>query len=297
MKKIKYLLLIIILFSFSITPVFASTNIFTRTEDNLLISSDIAVTSENLDNILSTPAVDASEKIYDFADLLTVSEEEKVYHIVDDFISKTGFDLAIVTINENNKFSAREYADDFYDYNFFGNDGEHSGILFLIDMDTREIYMSTTGKASSMYSDYRVDIILDAIYQDFSNADYLNGIIKFVTILENYDTMGLPSNKDSKYAIGIDGEVYREFPWLIVFGAPIVITAIVIGIMIHKNKIVRVATSSREYLDKNSLNIRTVSDRLISTNTIAVPIASSSGGSSHHLGSSGRSHGGGGHRF
>lgn len=300
MKKFKYLLLIVILFGFCIIPVSASTNTFTRTEDNLLVSPDITVTSRNLDNILGTPAVDASEKVYDFAELLTPSEEEQIYNHIKKFINKTDLDLAVVTINDNNKFSAMEYADDFYDYNDFGTDLEYSGVLFLVDMDTREIYMSTTGKAISMYSDYRIDMMLDAIYQDFSNENYFNGITKFVTILENYDTIGLPSNKDSKYAIGINGEVYRKFPWFIVFGFPIVITAIVIGIMIYKNKIVRVATSSREYLDKDSLKIKIVSDRLISTNTVAIPISTSSsgsGGSSHHSGSSGRSHGGGGHRF
>ncbi len=301
MKKFKYLLLIVILFGFCIIPVSASTNTFTRTEDNLLVSPDITVTSQNLDNILGTPAVDASEKVYDFAELLTPSEEEQIYNRVQKFINKTNLDLAVVTINDNNKFSAMEYADDFYDYNDFGTDSEYSGVLFLVDMDTREIYMSTTGKAISMYSDYRIDMTLDAIYQDFSNENYLNGITKFVTIIENYDTMGLPSNKDSKYAINNSGEVYRKFPWLIVFGIPSVITAIVIGILISKNKLVRVATSSREYLDKDSLKIKTVSDRLVSTNTIAVPRSSGSSsggvGSSRYSGSSGRSHGGGGHRF
>ena len=301
MKKIRYFLLTVILFVFCIIPVYASTNTFTRTEDNLLISSDITVTSQNLDNILNTPAIDASEKIYDFADLLTPSEEEEIYQQVNQFINKTNFDLAIVTINDNNKLSAMEYADDFYDYNDFGTDAEYSGILFLIDMDTREIYMSTTGKAIAMYSDSRIDMTLDAIYQEFSERHYMQGITKFVTIIENYDTMGLPSNKDSQYAISDTGEIYREFPWLIVLGAPLAITIIVIGIMIHKNKLVRVATSSREYLDKDSLKMRVVTDRLIFTNTVAVPLSTSSssggGGSSHHSGSSGRSHGGGGHRF
>ena len=260
MRKVCYLLLIVILFSFCIVPVSASTNTFSRTEDNLLVSSDITVTSQNIDNILNTPAVDASEKVYDFAELLTLSEEEKLYHQVEQFMDSANLDLAIVTISENNKLNAREYADDFYDYNGFGTDSEHSGVLFLVDMDTREIYMSTTGKAISLYSDYRIDMTLDAISQEFSNQNYYQGITKFVTILKNYDTIGLPSNKDSKYAIGDDGEVYREFPWLIVLGVPFAITAIVIGVMIHKNKLVRAATSSREYLDKDSLKINTVSD-------------------------------------
>ena len=83
MRKVCYLLLIVILFSFCIVPVSASTNTFSRTEDNLLVSSDITVTSQNIDNILNTPAVDASEKVYDFAELLTLSEEEKLYHQVE----------------------------------------------------------------------------------------------------------------------------------------------------------------------------------------------------------------------
>ena len=172
MRKVCYLLLIVILFSFCIVPVSASTNTFSRTEDNLLVSSDITVTSQNIDNILNTPAVDASEKVYDFAELLTLSEEEKLYHQVEQFMDSANLDLAIVTISENNKLNAREYADDFYDYNGFGTDSEHSGVLFLVDMDTREIYMSTTGKAISLYSDYRIDMTLDAISQEFSNQNY-----------------------------------------------------------------------------------------------------------------------------
>ena len=302
MRKFKYLLLMFFLFCFSVVPVSASTNTFVRTEDNLLISPNITVTSYNLDNILNTSAVDASEKVYDFADLLTPSEEEEIYDCVQDFIEKTNFDLAIVTISENNKSSAMEYADDFYDYNDFGIDSEYSGLLFLIDMDIREIYVSTTGKAISMYSDYRIDKILDAIYQDFSNKKYFNGITKFVTILRNYDTIGLPSNKDSMYEIKDNGEIARIFPWLIVLGIPFSITAIVIGIMVYKNKLVRVATSSREYLDKDSLKIKILSDRLLSTNTVVTPIYTTNGStgggrSSRHSGSSGRSHGGGGHRF
>ena len=62
MRKFKYLLLMFFLFCFSVVPVSASTNTFVRTEDNLLISPNITVTSYNLDNILNTPAIDASEK-------------------------------------------------------------------------------------------------------------------------------------------------------------------------------------------------------------------------------------------
>ena len=71
------------------------------------------------------------------------------------------------------------------------------------------------------------------------------------------------------------------------------------GILISKNKMVKVATTSREYLEKGSINIKVVRDVLTSSHTTSTPIShsSSSGGGSSHSGSSGRSHGGGGHHF
>ena len=55
---------------FSITDVFASTDTFDRSEDNnYLIKKEYNIDDKMLKSILSTPAVDATEKIYDFADL------------------------------------------------------------------------------------------------------------------------------------------------------------------------------------------------------------------------------------
>lgn len=303
MRKFRYFFtFFLFFFVFSLT-VSASTNTNIRTEDNLLVPPYITVTDANRDNILSTPSVDSSEKIYDFAELLTDSEEEKIYQQAQDYIDKTDFDLAIVTVSdytkECNGNCSRTYADDFYDYNTFGMDSDHSGVLFLVDMQYREIYMSTTGKAMDMYNDYRVDAILDAIYQEFSNQDYYQGITKFMTILENYDTIGLANSKDSHYSIMSDGSIQRNIPWLLILGVPLLITVIVMAILISKNKLVRVATSSREYLDKSSLDIKVVGDRLVHTHTSKTPIYHSDGGGggSSHSGSSGVSHGGGGHGF
>ena len=44
-------------------------------------------------------------------------------------------------------------------YNEFGIGSRHSGVLFLVDMKTRTIYMTTTGDAMDMYSDYRIEQI------------------------------------------------------------------------------------------------------------------------------------------
>ena len=64
MKKILNLLLIS--FIFIISPVYASTNTYERTEDNYRVDSWVNVTDSNRNIILTTPSVDESEKVYDY---------------------------------------------------------------------------------------------------------------------------------------------------------------------------------------------------------------------------------------
>lgn len=295
MKKFKkmYWLILICIFT-SCFNVFASTKTYTRTEEDYLIPDDIVVTESNISDIMSTPAVDTLEKIYDFADLFTMDEEEKLYDEVSNYINKYSLDMAIVTIDYNNKGSAMEYADDFYDYNLF----KYDGLLLLIDMDTREIFITTTGDAISMYSDYRIDLILDGVYEDVSNEYYYDASSKFVKISSELAALGLPSGNED-YAVSADGTIKKDLHLSGIFIFALVGTIIIILIMVATNRMVKRASSSREYLNKSTMQIKDISTIFLGSNVSKVRISdtSSSGGSSTRSSSSGRSHGGGGRKF
>ena len=292
MKKfIKVSLVFSIFFIFNITLVSASTNTNIRTEDNYLINDWIEVTDSNRSNILNTPAVNANEKIYDFADLYTDSEEVSLYNEVSNYIMSYDMDLVIVTINSNNKSSPQEYADDFYDYNDFGISSNRDGVLFLIDMQTREIYMSTTGSAIRMYNDYRINEALDKVYQYMSNGNYYEGTSNYIDVISDYAREGYPSNNGSS---GMEGPP----PIVIAIIASLIITIVIMIILVSKNKLVRKATTAEEYLNKESVDIKKTGEILVSSHTSKHKIEhDNGGGSSTHIGSSGGSHGGGGHRF
>ena len=114
MKKSKIFMILSFVFAFILSAnVFASTNTEVRTADDLKIRSDITVNSTVREAALSTPKVDASEKVYDFADLLTDEEEQDLYEKITKFINKNKMDMVIVTIYENKKNSSMDYADDF----------------------------------------------------------------------------------------------------------------------------------------------------------------------------------------
>lgn len=284
-KKNYWLLCIVFSLFINIEIVSASTNTYTRSEENLLVPPKVSVTEKNKQVILETPAVDANEKIYDFANLFTNDEEEKLYKEANSFINNHNMDFAIVTINDNNKYSEVEYADDFYDYNDFKVDG----LLFLIDMDNRKIYMSTTGDAIKMYNDYRIDDILDRVYSYMTDEEYYEGTLEFISIIKHYAEKGYPtdSEKESSYALPVS------------LLLSIIISFVVVFVYVRKNKLVRKATTAMEYLDNDSVLITNLGDKFIGSNTVRTVIvhSSDSGGSSTHSGSSGISHGGGGHGF
>lgn len=262
-----------------------------------LISVAFATSNQNIS------IVDNSTKVYDFADLLSTSEENSLYSSINEFIQNYDLDMAIVTINQNFA-SAKRYADDFYDYNDFGIGSTNDGLLFLIDMDNREMYITTTGTAQLIYDDYRINRILDATYDEIADNDYYGCANEFVRLSGDYASMGMPDS--NKYArIDEYGDYYvatthnKGVSFEIVFVIAGVITLIFMLITLSKHRMVKKASEAKHYL--KSIRITNRVDSFLHTHTSKVYIppanTSSGGGSSTHHSSSGTSHGGGGRRF
>lgn len=293
----KKLFVLFISFFLLVLPVYASTNTYSRTTTDLKVPKKIKYKSSMEHNVLLTPSVNANEKIYDFAELLTEEEEKQLYDKVKEFIANTNLDLAIVTINSNVKDSTQEYADDFYDYNDFSIDG----LAFVIDMQNRIFYISTAGKAMLYYDDYRIEYILSALDQEMYNHEYFNACNTLISQLTEYYDSGFSDNAD-KYVI-VGTQIYRKTPYLLLSIIAVVSATIGTLILALRNKKIKLASNSNDYFDNKAFKITKDTKELISSNTSRVyipPTDSGGGGSSgggFHSGSSGASHGGGGHRF
>lgn len=293
----KKLFVLFISFFLLVLPVYASTNTYSRTTNDLKVPKKIKYKSSMEHNVLLTPSVNANEKIYDFAELLTEEEEKQLYDKVKEFITNTNLDLAIVTINSNVKDSTQEYADDFYDYNDFSIDG----LAFVIDMQNRIFYISTAGKAMLYYDDYRIEYILSALDQEMYNHEYFNACNTLISQLTEYYDSGFSDNAD-KYVI-VGTQIYRKTPYLLLSIIAVVSATIGTLILALRNKKVKLASNSNDYFDNKAFEITKDTKELISSNTsrIYIPPTDSGGGGSSgggfHSGSSGASHGGGGHRF
>lgn len=240
----------------------------------------------------NTLKVDTTKKIYDYADLFSEDEEENLFLQANEYIENYSMDLAIVTINENNKTSSRAYADDFYDYNNFGIGTGHDGILLLIDMDNRIAWISTTGKAISVYTDKRIDTILDDVEIGLKSSNYYKAAESFINTSGKFASSGVRNTYIDSFSDGI-----MFFLKCAIIPTIITVVIILIGWYSHRN--VRKATSASIYMKKDTFKLYNKQNNFVNTYTSRVysPRSSGSGGSSTHTSSSGRSHGGGGRGF
>lgn len=310
MKKIlKYLLLILCLFL--VNPlVYAEGEVKKRTEENNYgVNKKWKITSDNLENVLATPYVDASLKIYDYANIISPQIEESLKTKIDSFIKETGFDMVILT-DSREYYSTTEnetYATDFYDYNDFGIDNKkYDGVILYRNANPNDPYYNlyTFGDAQ-LYFPYEIcEKVLDELYPYLSNHHYQIGFETFITAMKREYNNGIPSGYDDYY-VDSDGYMHKKYsvPFGIIFLISVIITSITIGVMIKKNKMVKVATRASEYLDSSSVQYTEKSDRFIHSHTSSYTVSESSGGSGgggfsggSRSGSSGGGHGGGGGR-
>ena len=121
---------------------------------------------------MALPAFAEAEdrRLYDFAGLLSEEDNAAVEQELAQVSEKIGMDVIVLTSANKGGKTLREYADDFYDEGGFGTGKERSGIVILIDMEDRTVYMSTCGKAIDYYNDDRIYAITDG---DDQLYDYL----------------------------------------------------------------------------------------------------------------------------
>ena len=170
---------------------------------------------------------------------------------------------------------------------------EYPGILFLIDMDNRQIYMATQGRAMNYYDDYRINKVLDNCYNHITDGDYKGTCDAFLKGVRDY--MGRSTDRSARMdAFGV----------LLRLIIAIVIGAVVTFAMVFRRG-GRVTTNSRTYFDASGSHLDAKEDRFMNRTVTRRHIvkpkggggSGGSGGGGVHMSSGGGTHGGGGRSF
>ena len=241
--------------------------------------------------------------VFDEAGLLSQEQVIKLEAEANDLADTYNMDIVITTTNNTDGKSSREYADDYFDYGGFGVGNEFDGILFLIDMDNREAYISTSGIGIKYLTDERIESVLDEVFESgLSNGDYFGASLGFLNGTKTYLQRGIPSDQYNEPE-GSSPNKLSIVDILIGLVGGTTTGGIFYGTTKSKYKL-KNPGNPFSYKSNSIVNITPEEDKLIDTfvtnRIIPKPAntnSSSSGKSTTHRSSSGRSHGGGGRKF
>lgn len=264
----KNILFLILVFLINVN-VYASTFTYERTSDNLRVPSDVVVDNNNIDNIMKTPSIKAKEKIYDFAYLLTDSEEQELYKSIKEYIDYTKIDCVIVTTRDLAGFTINEYTYNFYDYNNFKTDG----VIFVIYMNNGkpEIFMGNSGnrdgKVFSIYNDYRIKETLKYVYEkNLRNNDYYNACDNYLKLIKAF--YNIDSKGSGDYRVGEDGNLEKNIPWIELIILSLALTFVVIMVMMYALglfKKTKNIDNFESYINKKTMKVKKLDEDLVDT--------------------------------
>ena len=215
--------------------------------------------------------------VIDNADLMSSSEEAALEEKAQALRQEYGMDVVILTVDSLDGKRPQDYADDYYDYNGYADDG----VLFLLSMEERDWYISTKGNAIYALTDYGIQQVGESALPYLKNGDYYGAFDAFLAALPTYFS------------------AYND-------GTPIDGTVPTSGDYYHGMRACmntkRPQRSAGSYLNDSSYHLRTNRDLFLYSNVTKTRIqqessSSGGGGSSVHTSSSGSTHGGGGGKF
>lgn len=254
-----------------------------------------------LSNSLLVGAV--KDLVFDEGGLLSSEERVSLEDEANQLSEEYNMDIVITTTNDTGGKSSREYADDYFDYNGFGRGPDYDGILFLIDMDNREAYVSTSGLGIRYLTDQRIEGVLDEVFESgLVDGDYYGASRGFLRRTRQYLQAGIPSDQ---YSVD-EKEANRLTIFDMIIG---LIGGSATGGLFYGSTRASYKLKNPgnpfSYRNNSIVNVVPGNDQLVDSMVTQrrIPRPPTGGGSSGggrsttHRSSSGRTHGGGGRKF
>ncbi|SMP43085.1 TPM domain-containing protein [Anoxynatronum buryatiense] len=252
----------------------------------------------------------ASSHVVDEYDVLSQGEIDGLQQQIDSLAADHGLDVVIVITDQVAGKSSRDFADDYYDYNGYGIGPEASGLLMLVNMAEREVWISTTGEAIDIFTDQRIDAITDAVVEHLADGVFFAAAQTFLNQVDVYARQGVPAGQyrepeTPQQPVSFGRKLLQMALYWPIFVAALIVSAVsTIAISAGHREMPK--TSASAYQPPSGFTITSVQDRFLreTTNRVKIAPSNSGGGSSGgagrsttHRSSSGRTHGGGGKKF
>jgi len=233
----------------------------------------------------------AQKRVIDNAGLLTGGQISELESLMAGIASTYSFDLVIVTETSIGGKNPMDYADDYFDYNGYGLGTDRDGCLFLQVTGTRDYWFSTSGRGikilnSAAYNKLEKDIV--KFLSGDNPAEAYRTFVGDWQMFLDLETVGRSYNYISAYA-----PIIYIAAWVV----SLIIALVAVAIMKSKLNTVHPKTEANSFIIPGSLAFSLKQDIFLYSAVTKSPRADSPSSGGAHVGSSGRSHGGGGGRY
>lgn len=244
-------------------------------------------------------AVSDMPRLVDNAGLLTAAEQRALLETLDEISERQRVDVVAVTTDSLDGKTPEAYADDFYDEHGYGFGADYDGVLLLVSTEEQDWYLSRCGYGITAVTDDGIDYIAGKFRPELSDGNYAAAFAVYAELCDELITQ-------AKNGRPYDGGNMPKAPFhavrclLISMAIGLAVALIVTGSMKGKLKSVRMQKAAASYVKANSLHISESRDLFLyhTVNRTEKPKSNgSSGGSSSHTSSSGRTHSGSGGKF
>lgn len=248
--------------------------------------------------ILNTTLIRSNtNNIYDQASLFTSDEKSDLENQAKAVSDQYNMDVVIATVDNTSNKSSQVYADDFYEDNNIGRNNSSDGILLLIDLDNREVYISTSGAAIKYLSDQRLDNIINQVLENgMADQDYYRASVKFLKSTSDYLSKGVITKASGTLKVkGIKALTPLKGIVSLVSGS----LASVLYFFNNKSRYKMEKPNKYNNFRKNSqVSFINKEDRFIKTETLEKAVENiESSKTTTHTSTSGKVHGGKGRKF
>lgn len=237
---------------------------------------------------------EAVDRIYDYAETLSDSEEDNLEALAETYYQKTGYNYLVVTTTTRSEYEFTQssslekdcelYSEAFYD-NFVSNYGEKykNCTILTIDLsDNRYADISGQSELKTKLDGDRCTLAFEKIKSDLSDKDYSDAYEKYMKTVNRYQQIKPGINPDSIFL-----KIWFQLLLALIIGG------VIITIMIF-NTGGKMTANGSTYLDSKRSRTVNMHDHYTHTHTSRTKRESnsdSSGGGSS--GGGGGSHGGG----
>ena len=177
-------------------------------------------------------------------------------------------DVYFLVVDDIGDADQRDYAKNYYISNGLGYGDEQSGILFLLAVGSRKYVTITYGGGVTAFTDYRIEQLEDEVVPLLSDGDYADAAQTYIDLcastLDFYAENGEPLDYDNDPdgGLGLIGI-------LIVVGIPMLIAAVVCGILYSRMKTAQLKTEADDYIGAG-LKLRVKTDLYTHTDRVEV---------------------------